>query len=71
MTSSKIVLAGSVAAGVGVEVGEDLVHPAELGEQHLLHLLVAQRLEHPLGPGGKTDLHLQRLRIARVAIGIA
>ncbi len=57
-------------AGVGIEVGRHLVHPAELGVQHPLKLRVAQPGQDALGPCGVLDLDVQRRPVAREAVGV-
>ena len=58
-------------AGVGVEIGENLVHTAVLCVQHFLHLRFIERRQHTLSPLGKCGFHFQRLRIAGMTIRIA
>ncbi len=58
-------------AGVGVEIGEDLVHAAELGVEHALDLGVAHSGQNALGPGGELDFELERGPVAGETVGIA
>ena len=57
--------------GVGVEVGKDLVHAAELGIEHALDLGVGHPADDALRPLGVIDFELQRRRVASEAIGVA
>ena len=51
-------------AGIRVQIRQHLVHPAELGVEHLLQLRVAERGEHALGPRRELHLDVQRRAVA-------
>ena len=51
-------------AGDGEEVGQDLVHAAELGLERRLALLLAQPVHAELDPAGHLDQHVEGLRVA-------
>ena len=61
----------SRVAGIGVEVGQDLVHAAKLGIEHALHLRVTHPAHDALGPLGELDFEFQRRPVAGEAIGVA
>ena len=48
----------ALVARVGVEIGKDFVHAAELGVEHPLDLLVVERRQNLLGPLGELDFQL-------------
>ena len=60
----------SPVARIGVEIGQDLVHPAELGPQHFLDLCVVELGEDSLGPAGELDFQFQGGTVARMAVGV-
>ena len=51
-------------AGDGEEVGQDLVHAAELGLERRLALLLAQPVHAELDPARHLDQHVEGLRVA-------
>ncbi len=58
-------------ARIGIELGEHLVHAAVLRVEHMLNLLVVERLQHALRPSGEFDFGGERGPVARVAIRVA
>ena len=58
-------------AGVDIQVGEHLVHPAVLGVEHLCNLGVVERPQHVSRPLGEAHFDLERRSIPGVAIGVA
>ena len=58
-------------ARIGVEVGEHLVHAAELGVEHLLKLRAVETRENPPGPSRELDLDVERRAVVGIAVCIA
>ncbi|MDH6229240.1 hypothetical protein M2169_006296 [Streptomyces sp. MJP52] len=54
----------SCVAGLLVQIGQHVVHAAELGAQHRLHLRGAQRAGAPVDPGGEGEQHVTGLGAA-------
>ncbi len=61
----------ALVAGVGVEIGEHLVHAAELGGEHPLRLRVVELRDDALDPRRVLDLDVERCAVAREAIRVA
>ncbi len=57
--------------GVGPQIGEDFVHAALLGVEHLRELGRAERRQDALGPGSESGFDLERRGVARVPVGVA
>ena len=58
-------------ARIRVEIGQHLVHSAELRGQHPLDLLIAERRQNAFRPRRKLDLDIQSRAVSRVAISVA
>ncbi len=58
-------------AGIGVQVRKNLIHPPELGLEHLLRLRLVERREDVLGPGGELDFHGQGGPVTHEPVGVA
>ena len=60
----------ALVAGIGIEVGQDLVHTAELGVEHFLDLRVVKFGEDTFGPRGKFGLQIQSGAVAGEAVSV-
>src|SRR5579871_3766538 len=56
--------------GIGVEFGEDFIHPSELGPQHALDLIVFEPGKNFFDPTRELDLNLQCRRIIRIPVRV-